>query len=210
MTAEEQLVNRIHSAGSAGAKRADLRKEYGEIDAILEDLVSKGDVFVDKRKNAYYYFHKDHYIQSLLNSDPRFRLTYDMIKSLEESVNRSSKDVSLAVELLANNISNLAKLVADAKGHEIPNTAGQKRNMSVDEFKKEFDLALANSASSIGWVELAKIRNELCDKCNLTSEEFYRLAAQVTEQYQDRYELSTGGQEGVMIRGLLHGFVRCI
>lgn len=208
MTAEEQLVNRIHSAGSAGVKRADLRKEYGEIDAILEDLVSKGNLFVDKRKNAYYYFHKDHYIQSLLNSDPRFRLTYDMIKSLEESVNRSSKDVSLAVELLANNISNLAKLVTEAKGHEAP--AGQKKSMSADEFKKEFDLALANSASSIGWVELAKIRNELCDKCNLTSEEFYRLAGQVTEQYQDRYELSTGGQEGVMIRGLLHGFVRCI
>lgn len=209
MTAEEQLVNRIHSAGSAGVKRADLRKEYGEIDAILEDLVSKGEVFVDKRKNAYYCFHKDHYIQSLLNSDPRFRLTYDMIKSLEESVNRSSKDVSLAVELLASNISNLAKLVSEAD-HEIPNTASQKRSMSVDEFKKEFDLALTNSASSIGWVELAKIRNELCDKCNLTSEEFYRLAGQVTEQYQDRYELSTGGQEGVMIRGLVHGFVRCI
>ncbi len=207
MTAEEQLVNRIHSAGSAGVKRADLRKEYGEIDTILQDMVSKGDVFVDKRKNTYYYFHKDHYIQSLLNSDPRFRLTYDMIKSLEESVNRSSKDVTLAVELLANNISNLAKLVTE-NGHETP--AGQKRSMNIDEFKKEFDLALANSASSIGWVELAKIRNELCDKCNLASEEFYRLAGQVTEQYQDRYELSTGGQEGVMIRGLLHGFVRCI
>jgi hypothetical protein len=28
--------------------------------------------------------------------------------------------------------------------------------------------------------------------------------------HQDKYELSTGGQEGVMVRGLLHGFVRCI
>jgi hypothetical protein len=33
---------------------------------------------------------------------------------------------------------------------------------------------------------------------------------ELTSQYQDKYELSTGGSEGVMVRGLLHGLVRCI
>jgi hypothetical protein len=86
----------------------------------------------------------------------------------------------------------------------------QRRTMSVHDFKEEFDVALANSASSIGWIELAKIRNELCDRCNISADEFYSLVGELTSMNQDKYELSTGGGEGVMVRGLLHGFVRCI
>ena len=183
----------------------------------MENLVTKGEVFVDKRGSAYYCFHKNHYVQSLLNSDPKFRLTYDMIKSLEESVNSSSKEVARAVESLANNLSNLARLVTEkAEGNSNNNaammqaSAAPRRTMALAEFKKEFDGALANSASSIGWVELAKIRTDVCTKCGLAGEEFYRLVGELTGQYQDKYELSTGGGEGVMVRGLLHGFVRCI
>jgi hypothetical protein len=211
MTAEERLEKRILSAGSAGAKKADLRKEFGEIDAALESLVSKGQVFVDKRASAYYCFHKDHYIQSLLNTDPRFRLTYDLIKSLEETVSASNREVSRAVEALANNISNLARLVTErAETRGVPASAAPARSMSVGDFKKEFDGALANSSSSIGWVELAKVRSDVCAKCGITGDDFYHLVGELTGQYQDKYELSTGGGEGVMVRGLLHGFVRCI
>ncbi|HJS82073.1 MAG TPA: hypothetical protein VJ742_04475, partial [Nitrososphaera sp.] len=60
------------------------------------------------------------------------------------------------------------------------------------------------------WVELAKLRNQLCEKLDISSDEFYRLVEGVVSQEQSRYELSTGGGEGVMVRGLLHGFVRCI
>lgn len=210
MTAEEKLVKKIHSAGSAGAKKADLRKELGEIEATLESLVSKGLVFVDKRGSAYYCFHKDHYIQSLLNSDPRFRLTYDMVKSLEESTNASSRDLSRAVETLANNISNLARLVTERADRPVPASAAPARSITIVDFKKEFDGALANSASSIGWVELAKVKSEVCARCGISGDDFYRLVGELTGQYQDKYELSTGGGEGVMVRGLLHGFVRCI
>lgn len=211
MTAEEILEKRILSAGSAGAKKADLRKEFGEIDAALEGLVSKGQVFVDKRASAYYCFHKDHYIQSLLNTDPRFRLTYDMIKSLEETVGASNREVSRAVEALAGNISNLARLLTErAENRGVPASAAPARSISVGDFKKEFDGALANSSSSIGWVELAKVRSEVCARCGITGDDFYRLVGELTSQYQDKYELSTGGGEGIMVRGLLHGFVRCI
>ncbi|MGI0019056.1 MAG: hypothetical protein ACREAY_01145 [Nitrososphaera sp.] len=213
MTAEEKLLRKVLTAGSAGAKKADLRKELGEIEAALENLVTKGEVFVDKRGSAYYCFHKNHYVQSLLNSDPKFRLTYDMIKSLEESVNSSSKDVARAIESLANNLSNLARLVTEkAEGNAgvLQASAAPRRTMAVTDFKKEFDGALISSASSIGWVELAKIRTDVCSKCGLASDEFYRLVGELTGQYQDKYELSTGGGEGVMVRGLLHGFVRCI
>src|SRR5919109_4970734 len=118
MIIEENLVNRILSAGSAGIKKTDLRKEFGEIDTTLERVISKGDIFVDKRANAYYCFHKSHYMQSLLNSDPRFKLTYDMIKSLNESVSTSNKELTRTLETLANNISNLARFVLEAKNEQ--------------------------------------------------------------------------------------------
>ena len=220
MSAEEKLVAKILSAGSAGIKKTDLRKELGDIDSVLENAISSGDIFVDKRSGAYYCWHKSHYVQSLLNSDPRFKLTYDMIRSLENTVSSSNKEISNAVQVLANNISNLARLMIEIKSEQslkamAPSEAVKpmvtaENIMSIHEFKKQFDVALANSSSSIGWVELGKIRNELCEKYSLSADEFYRLVEEMIGQNQDRYELSTGGGEGVMVRGLLHGFVRCI
>jgi hypothetical protein len=219
MSAEERIVQRIYSAGSAGVKKTDLRKELGDIDDILEKVVTNGDVFIDKRSGAYYCWHKSYYVQSLLNSDPRFKLTHDLIRSLESSVMVSDRELTKAIETLANNVSNLAKLVIDLKSEhtlkvmnlvESDRHTSAKRSMSDYEFNKEFDIALTNYASSIGWVELAKIRNELCEKCSLSTDEFYHLVESLVSQHQDRYELSTGGGEGVMVRGLVHGFVRCI
>jgi len=222
MSVEEKLVNRILSFGSAGIKKTDLRREFGDIDTPLENIISKGDIFVDKRANVYFCFHKSHYVQNLLNSDPRFKLTYEMIKSVNESVSSSSKDLLRTVEILANNISNLANVVLEMKNdqqswfaqrmltRDVPITGVQMGTMSVHDFKEEFDVALANSGSSIGWIELANIRNKICDSCNISSDEFYRLVGELISMHQDKYELSTGGREGVMVRGLLHGFVRCI
>jgi hypothetical protein len=222
MSVEEKLVNRILSFRSAGIKKTDLRREFGDIDTLLENLISNGDIFIEKRANAYFCFHKSHYIQSLLNSDPRFKLTYDMTKSVNESVSSSSKDLVRTIETLANNISNLASVVLEMKNdqqswlaqqmltRDVPITGVQMGTMSVHDFKEEFDVALTNSGSSIGWIELANIRNKICDSCNISSDEFYRLVGELTTMHQDKYELSTGGREGVMVRGLLHGFVRCI
>jgi hypothetical protein len=222
MSVEEKLVNRILYVGSAGIKKTDLRREFGDIDTALENIISKGDIFVDKRANAYLCFHKNHYVQSLLNSEPRFKLTYEMIKSVDESVNNSSKDLIRTLETLANNISNLASVVLELKNNQqsllaqhmpdgiVPISTLKMSMMSVQDFKEEFDVALATLGSSIGWIELAKIRNKMCASCNISSDEFYRLVSELTSKHQDRYELSTGGGEGVMVRGILHGFVRCI
>ena len=222
MSSEEKLVTKILSAGSGGIKKTDLRREFGDIDADLDNLISRGDVFVDKRATAYFCFHKSHYIQSLLNSDARFKLTYEMIKTVNQAINSSSKDLLDAVESLANNISNLASVVLEMKNHQqLWRTQkmldhddlmrdDQNETLSVHDFKEQFDIALSSSSSSIGWIELADIRNKVCSSCNISSDEFYRLVSELTSMDQDRYELSTGGREGVMVRGLLHGFVRCI
>jgi hypothetical protein len=222
MSSEEKLLNNILSAGSGGIKKTDLRREFGDIDGHLENLISRGDVFVDKRANAYFCFHKNHYVQSLLNSDARFKLTYDMIKLVNQSVNSSNKELLDAVETLANNISNLASVVLEMKNHQqlwhmqkMSNRDAlirdeQEETLSIHDFKEQFDLALSNSASSIGWIELSDIRNKMCSSFNISSDEFYRLVGELTSIDQEKYELSTGGREGVMVRGLLHGFVRCI
>ena len=219
MTLEQKLVERTLAAGSYGLKKTDLRKEFGEpFDAALQSALEQGTVFMEKRGGAYYCWHKKYYIQSLLNSDPRFRLTYDMLRSLEESVNASTRQMAKSIEVLSGNISNLANLVTS--GQEIqqesptalknPRVAPSVSTLSASDFQKEFDTILANNSSSIGWVELAKIKSDLCERHGLSSEEFYRRVSEVTLQQQNKYELSTGGGEGVMVRGLLHGFVRCI
>ncbi|HJU35341.1 MAG TPA: hypothetical protein VJ695_09485 [Nitrososphaera sp.] len=219
MSVEEKLVNRILSVGSVGIKKTDLRRELGDIETHLEKLISQGDVFIDKRSNAYFCFHKTHYVQSLLNTDARFKLTYDMIKSIDDSINRSTKDLLDAVETMKNNISNLASIILEMKTtdnqsqfiQKHPLTEAQEETLSVQDFKEHFDIALSNSASSsMGWTELADIRNHVCTSHNMSSEEFYRLVGELMSMDQDNYELSTGGREGIMVRGLLHGFVRCI
>jgi hypothetical protein len=213
MSAEEKIVEKILSAGSIGIKKTDLRKAFAgeEIDTILERLITDGLVFVDKKSAAYYCWHKDHYLRSLLNSDPKFRLIYESIKSLEQSFNKTSDRLDTTSEIFTNNISNLAKLTKEKNEYRPTGGLSNSRtSMQFDQFKNEFDSAIANYSSSIGWVELAKIRNELCNKNNLSNEEFYRLVEQLTNQYHDKYELSTGGYEGLTVRGLLHGFVRCI
>jgi hypothetical protein len=147
----------------------------------------------------------------LLNSDPKFRLTYEAIKSLEQSVNKTSDGLAKTVGMLVDNISNLSKSTMEKNGHSSSQIVlSGPLTMQLEQFKNEFDLAVANYSSSIGWVELAKIRNELYTKYNLSNEEFYCLVEQLTNKYQDKYELSTGGNEGLMVRGLLHGLVRCI
>ncbi|HZD82011.1 MAG TPA: hypothetical protein VE076_03955 [Nitrososphaeraceae archaeon] len=213
MSVEEKLIQKINSAGSLGVKKTELRKEFAEAetDTILEDMVTHGDVFIDKKGAAYYCWSKDHYFQSLLNSDPKFRLTYEAIKSLEQSVNKRSDGLVETVGMLVDNISNLSKSTIEKNGHSSSQIVlSGPLTMQLEQFKNEFDLAVANYSSSIGWVELAKIRNELYAKYNLSNEEFYCLVEQLANKYQDKYELSTGGNEGLMVRGLIHGLVRCI
>ncbi len=222
MSVEEKLVHRIASIGPSGIKKTDLRREFGDIDTPLQNLVVKGDILIEKRANAYFCFHKSHYVQSVVNSDARFKLTYEMIKRVEESVSRSGQDLSAAVETLANNVSNLAGVLFEMKkdqglwlsqkiisGDESL-TNLQNETLGLQEFKERFDMAISNASSSVGWIELADIRSIVCDSCNISSGDFYRLVGDLISMDQDKYELSTGGREGIMVRGLLHGFVRCI
>ena len=213
MSAEQKIIERITSAGTTGIKKTDLRKEFQdiEIDVVIEGLVTAGDIFVDKKGAAYYCWHKDHYLQNLLNTDPKFRLIYETVKHLELSVNNTSDGLARTVETLYNNVKNSEKSAATKNLDDIPRVhVNGESTMQLDRFRNEFDIAIGNNSSSIGWVELSKVRNELCKKHNISNEDFYSFVEQLTNLYHDKYELSTGGYEGLIVRGLLHGFVRCI
>jgi hypothetical protein len=82
--------------------------------------------------------------------------------------------------------------------------------IDYERFKEQLDRALASSSSSIGWVELCNVRKDLCSKMNISREQFYHSFEEVVSNNYDKYELSTGGEEGIQLRGLVHGFVRCI
>ena len=213
MSAEQKIVERITSAGTAGIKKIDLRKEFQDmgIDVIIERLVTSGDIFVDKKGTAYYCWHKDYYLQNLLNTDPKFRLIYETIMHLELSVNKTSDGLAKTLETLYNNVKNSEKSAATRSVDGILQVhSNDEPTMHLDRFRNEFDIAIGNNSSSIGWVELSKVRNELCKKHNISNEDFYNFVEQITNLYHDKYELSTGGYEGLTVRGLLHGFVRCI
>jgi hypothetical protein len=213
MSAEQKIVERITSAGTAGIKKIDLRKEFQDmgIDVIIERLVTSGDIFVDKKGTAYYCWHKDYYLQNLLNTDPKFRLIYETIMHLEQSVNKTSDGLAKTMETLYNNVKNSEKSAATRSLDSISEVhSNDEPTMHLDRFRNEFDIAIGNNSSSIGWVELSKVRNELCKKHNISNEDFYSFVEQITNLYHDKYELSTGGYEGLTVRGLLHGFVRCI
>src|SRR5919199_2377027 len=113
MSAEQGIVQRITSAGTAGIKKTDLRKEFQdtEFDVIIERFVTSGDIFIDKKGAAYYCWHKDYYLQNLLNSDAKFRLIYQAIKSLEQSINKTSDALAKTLESSTSDIiSTLSKL----------------------------------------------------------------------------------------------------
>jgi hypothetical protein len=218
MLAEEELIQRICSAGQAGIRKTDLRKEFPqpEIDTMLEKLTNDGQLFIDKKGAAYYCWLKEGYLQYLLNSDPRFRLTHEAIYSLETSIHKNADRLAITLDAISARSSPSSDLtvINDQQSSEAalrkPTIDSQMTSVGLDLFKNNFDNSIANFSSSIGWVELGKVRNDLCKKHDLSNEEFYDLVAQLIARYPDKYELSSGGYEGLTVRGLLHGFVRCI
>ena len=199
MSSEELVLEKILSTGSYGIKKSDLKKEFTSFDPdqTLENLVNNGKVCVDKKGPAYYCLTSELYLKHLNNVDPKFRILVERIKLIERKLDNHSNSVRDAI----NNLIELLK--AD-------NPGSQNGLVNLDNFKIEFDTVLSRSNSSIGWIELGQVRSELSEKFELSKSDFYELVEQLVNAYHNEYELSTGGNEGVILRGLLHGYVRGI
>ena len=199
MSSEQLVLEKILSTGSNGIKKSDLKKEFTsfDLDQTLKNLVNNGKVCVDKKGAAYYCWTAEVYVKHLNSVDPKFRILLERIKIIERKLDSQSNSVKDALNGLIE--------VLKSENSELP-----KALVNLDNFKIEFDTILSKSTSSIGWIELGNVRSELSQKFNLDKNEFYELVEQLVNSYQNEYELSTGGSEGLILRGLLHGFVRGI
>jgi hypothetical protein len=218
----EKLVNTIEAKGTEGIKKAELRREFQEveeIDSILQELVRTGEIFIERKGNSFYCWHKNYYLQKLLSTDQKFSLLYTLINSMQDSLNTKfdSLDASLdAVTKQVRMITDEIKVLASSEQRYIgqndliPQEQTKPIGINYDKFKEQLDQALAGVSSSIGWVELCNLRKNLCLKMNISREQFYRSFEEVVSNNYDKYELSTGGEEGIQLRGMVHGFVRCI
>lgn len=103
----------------------------------------------------------------------------------------------------------LSKLVKN-----LENSVNQMRSQipaginDSESFQAQFDDFISKLSSSLGWVPFSDIRQKVCDSLEISQEKFYTLASSLIESNQAKYEISTGGPEGIIVRGMMHGYVR--
>ncbi len=218
----EKIVATIEAKGIEGIKKTDLRREFQEVeelDSILQELVRTHEIFIEKKGNSFYCWHKNHYLQKLLNTDQKFSLLYTLMNSVQNSVNTRFESLNVSLNTVTKQVRNITeeiKILASSGQRDIgPNTPiSQEQDKPIeinyDKFQEQLDQALASASTSIGWIELCNLRKDLCSRMNISREQFYHSFEEVVSNNYDKYELSTGGEEGIQLRGMVHGFVRCI
>jgi DNA anti-recombination protein RmuC len=218
----EKIVATIEAKGIEGIKKTDLRREFQEVeelDSVLQELVRTNEIFIEKKGNSFYCWHKNHYLQKLLNTDQKFSLLYTLMNSVQNSVNSRFESLNVSLDTVTKQVRGITeeiKILASSGQRDIvPNTPiSQEQDKPIeinyDKFQEQLDQALASASTSIGWIELCNLRKDLCSRMNISREQFYHSFEEVVSNNYDKYELSTGGEEGIQLRGMVHGFVRCI
>ena len=103
-------------------------------------------------------------------------------------------------KILSRLVTNLENKISQMQPVQIPQN-------TVD-FQINFDKCISEHSTSLGWTPLSEIRAKVCTSLDITQEKFYSLVSSLIEQNQSKYEISTGGQEGIHVRGMLHGYIR--
>jgi hypothetical protein len=218
----EKIVASISATGTEGIKKTELRREFqevAELDLILQELVRTQEIFIEKKGNSIYCWHKNYYLQKLLNTDQKFSFLYSSMNSLYDSLITRFDSIGERLDEVSREVSEVTKEIRvltsfeqrdDGRNELMPQEQINATKINYDIFKEQLDHAIASASGSIGWVELCNIRKNLCSKMNISREQFYESLEEVVSSNYDKYELSTGGEEGIQLRGLVHGFVRCI
>lgn len=185
---EDEILKKVSSSGLNGIKRIELKRIFGKnCGDVLETLIEKQQIFIEKKANAYFVWSKENYHSKRLQDNPEFKLV----------------------------LSKTAKLNAESDTtnhkHDVQNTINVVHQINPDvDFKIEFDKCLTESSTSIGWTPFSQIRKKICESKQISSDHFYTLASELVEKHRENYEISSGGKEGILMRGLVHGFVRNI
>ena len=215
MSLEEKIFDKIFSSGVSGLKKTDLTKEFASVnlDNILNTWIKENKIIVSKKGSTNYCWHKDSYFQYLVDSDPKFKYTLELLKEVQISFQNLSTSIDKHVEKLEGKMIVLMDsiLATTTNSHTFENSIpNPQKVINLQSFSEDFDLTICKYSDSIGWVPLATLRNDLSIKYEISEKEFYDLAEQLVNENRSKYELSTGGNEGIMIRGLVYGYVRCL
>lgn len=208
----------INSFGSVGIKKSELKKRFADetFEENLDQLVLEDKICVSKKGTYIYCWGKKFYLEYLLSSDIKFKYLYESIIGIQNKLNNYSDSIFKYVEKIdceLSEVKNSFVRIEEKIGSLKTDTSSvneNNNNLNLDEFKEQFDALIAEKSSSIGWLELSSIKDEVCNKSNITTSEFYSLVSDLIESHPEKYELSSGGYEGVVLRGIIHGFVRCI
>lgn len=212
------IYNDINSFGSAGVKKSELKKKYPEdtFEDILNELTAQDKICISKKGTYVYCWGKENYLDHLLSSDIKFKYLYDSILGIQKKINNYSDSIFKYVEKIdgelvevKNSFTRIEDKINNIKV-DPSNIDYDNNQISINTFKEHFERVIGNRSTSIGWVELSSVKDELCEFCDLSNNEFYSLVSELIELYPEKYELSSGGYEGVVLRGIVHGFVRCI
>lgn len=199
-------MHRISLSGRNGIKRTEIKKEFQHmpVDEIVESLLETNEVVMDKKGTAFCLWEGENYLQYILTTDTKFRLLYRKIEELKAILEgnldqRMITPVSLATGYTSQYALDRLDLFQD-----------RRVAIDKDQFERDFRLVLQHNSTTSGWVSLLKIREEMNAKYRVTREDFYSLVEEIANKDYETYELSSGGSEGIILRGLLHGFIRCI
>ena len=201
-------MHRISLSGPNGIKRTEIKKEFQHIpvDEIVESLLETRKLVMDKKGTAFYLWEAENYLQHILTTDTKFGILYRKIEELKVILESNVEQRMITPVSLARGYTSQYALDRPARN------LFQDHRVAIDkdQFERDFRLILQHNSSTSGWVSLLKIREEMNEKYGVTREDFYSLVEEIANRDYETYELSSGGSEGITLRGLLHGFIRCI
>ncbi|HEY3526611.1 MAG TPA: hypothetical protein VGK47_10470 [Nitrososphaeraceae archaeon] len=202
---KSEVMHRISLSGRNGIKRTEIKKEFQHmpVDEIVESLLETHEVVMDKKGTAFYLWEAENYLQHILTTDTKFRLLYRKIEELK-AILESNLDQRMITPVSGYT----SQYALDRPARDL--FQDHRVAIDKDQFERDFSLVLQHNSTTSGWVSLLKIREEMNEKYRVTREDFYSLVEEIANKDYETYELSSGGSEGIILRGLLHGFIRCI
>jgi hypothetical protein len=205
---ESEVMHRISLSGRNGIKRTEVKKEFQHmpVDEIVESLLKTRKLVMGKKGTAFYLWEAENYLQHILTTDTKFGILYRKIEELKVILESNVEQRMITPVSLARGYTSQYALDRPARN------LFQDHRVAIDkdQFEQDFRLILQHNSSTSGWVSLLKIREEMNEKYGVTREDFYSLVEEIANRDYETYELSSGGSEGITLRGLLHGFIRCI
>ena len=176
------------------------------VDEIVESLLETRKLVMGKKGTAFYLWEAENYLQHILTTDTKFGILHRKIEELKVILESNLEQRMITPVSLARGYTSQYALDRPARN------LFQDHRVAIDkdQFERDFRLILQHNSSTSGWVSLLKIREEMSEKYGVTREDFYSLVEEIANRDYETYELSSGGSEGITLRGLLHGFIRCI